>query len=305
MVAWLTLIRWKNVAIVVTLLWLIRWCIVGPITGQSALPAYLYLLMTLSMGFLTAAGNIYNDLQDAPTDKVNRPNRPLPAGRISAKAAMNGFYVCAGLSIVLLVPPAWYIDQLRLLFFPAFGLLMLVKYAEDFKGRPLLGNLVISIMTGMVVIMPAFFDVLATNPAPEDAPYFQSAVLIMAIYAGFSFLTTMARELTKDLEDEAGDRAQGYRTAPVAWGPLATKLMAALALVPAWVGLISIAWYTGAQGLLLTVVASTMVILLLICTWLIVKAGTPTEFHHAARFQKATMAIGLLSMVVLALPYWL
>ena len=40
-----------------------------------------------SAAAIAAAGNVYNDLRDLDTDRINRPDRPLPAGRIPARVA--------------------------------------------------------------------------------------------------------------------------------------------------------------------------------------------------------------------------
>ena len=40
-----------------------------------------------SAALIAAAGNVYNDLRDLEIDRINRPNRPLPSGRMSTRAA--------------------------------------------------------------------------------------------------------------------------------------------------------------------------------------------------------------------------
>jgi 4-hydroxybenzoate polyprenyltransferase len=304
LVSWLTLIRWPNALMVVGLMWLVRVGITLPIAGENALPWPLYLLLSLGMGALTAAGNIYNDLQDQEADAVNKPNRPLASGAISEAQARNGFYAMAVASIALTAWPAWHIDQLRLLFFPAFGLLMLVKYAEDFKGRPLLGNLIIALMSGMVMLMPAFFDLLPLDSA-DGAPYRQSALQVMLAYAGFSFLTTLSRELVKDLEDARGDGQQGYRTAAVAWGPLWTRLLAVVAVVPAMTGLAVLSFLFAQASPWAGGVAGLLALLLLVYCGLVISIQTSPQAARASAWIKWIMLLGLLSMLLLALPTYL
>jgi 4-hydroxybenzoate polyprenyltransferase len=47
----------------------------------------------------------------------------------------------------------------------------------------------------------------------------------------FAFITSMAREIIKDIEDYRGDKATGGHTMPVVWGIRASKLSAFFLLV--------------------------------------------------------------------------
>jgi 4-hydroxybenzoate polyprenyltransferase len=304
LVNWLALVRWPNALMVMGILWLVRWGITLPIAGENALPWPLYLMLSLGMAALTAAGNIYNDLQDLEADAINKPHRPLASGAIGADQARNGFYAAAAASIALSAWPAWHIDQLRLLFFPAFGLLMLVKYAEDFKGRPLLGNLIIAFMSGMVVLMPAFFDLLPLESV-EGAPYRQSALQVMIAYASFSFFTTLSRELVKTLEDVPGDLQQGYRTAAVAWGTLLTRMLAVVAVVPAMTGLFGLGYVFAATSPWASAMAFGLALGLLIYGGLVIAIQTTPQASRASAMIKGIMVAGLISMVLLALPAYL
>jgi len=45
------------------------------------------LLTIICATFITAAGNALNDMCDIEIDRINKPNRPLPSGKISIKNA--------------------------------------------------------------------------------------------------------------------------------------------------------------------------------------------------------------------------
>ena len=55
-------------------------CAQGPLTDAV-------LLAALSAVWINAAGNAFNDLIDVDIDLINRPQRPLPAGRITLRTA--------------------------------------------------------------------------------------------------------------------------------------------------------------------------------------------------------------------------
>ena len=50
------------------------------------------LLAMLAVFFETAAGNVINDYFDYKIDLINKPERPIPSGRISLKAGKNYAY---------------------------------------------------------------------------------------------------------------------------------------------------------------------------------------------------------------------
>ena len=53
-------------------------------TGTLTVPS---LLLAVIVALITAGGNVINDIFDIDIDRINRPDRPLPAGKISPGAA--------------------------------------------------------------------------------------------------------------------------------------------------------------------------------------------------------------------------
>jgi 4-hydroxybenzoate polyprenyltransferase len=45
------------------------------------------LMVLLGAGFLSAGLMIHNDVTDLKSDKINRPHKPLPSGKINVKTA--------------------------------------------------------------------------------------------------------------------------------------------------------------------------------------------------------------------------
>ncbi|MDR2553931.1 MAG: geranylgeranylglycerol-phosphate geranylgeranyltransferase [Fibromonadaceae bacterium] len=155
--------------------------------------------LSLGVFFLVAFANAHNDIIDFETDKINRPNRPLPSGRIKLKTAHIIVIICVCLAIILGLISGF---EFALLF-AAVGALSFV-YNKFMKGLPLAGNFAVALLTTTPIIIPIVEFGL---PQPE-----------LFNLAFFAFMLTMAREITKDIEDMPGDAANGLKTFPVLLG---------------------------------------------------------------------------------------
>jgi 4-hydroxybenzoate polyprenyltransferase len=154
---------------------------------------------SLGVFFLVAFANAHNDIIDFETDKINRPDRPLPSGRIKLKMAYIITFKCVFLAIVFSLISGFEFTLL----FAVVGVLSFV-YNKFLKGLPLVGNFTVALLTTTPIIIPILKFGL---PQPE-----------LLNLAFFAFMLTMAREITKDIEDMPGDTALGLKTFPVLQG---------------------------------------------------------------------------------------
>lgn len=150
------------------------------------------LLVSVSALFLLSAGNAINDYCDYNIDRINRPRRPLPSGRIQRLHALI-------FAIILTVIGIWLGTLINR---SATGIAILVSvalvgYAFWLKGTPFVGNLVVSGLTGLTFI--------AGGVAID-------AVQGTFVPATFAFLFTAAREIIKDIEDIEGDVKNSAKT---------------------------------------------------------------------------------------------
>lgn len=157
------------------------------------------ILLVLSVILINGAGNVINDIYDLEIDRINRPDRPLPSGRMklgTARIYMFNLFAAGVFCASLVSVVTFYIAA-----FVATPLL--IAYSYRLKRMPLIGNLVVSFMLGLAFIYvgSAFGQIRST--------------LVMAALA-FGF--TIIRELVKDLEDMEGDRHSDARTLPLVWG---------------------------------------------------------------------------------------
>lgn len=162
------------------------------------------LLVSIAALVLLSAGNAINDYYDYEIDQVNRPRRPLPSGRIRRRDALI-------FAILLIIIGIW-LGTLINRNATAFAILVsvaLASYAFWLKRMPLIGNLVVSGLTGVTFV--------AGGVAIDSV----QATLIPATFA---FLFTTAREIVKDLEDTEGDLKNDVKTLAILNPQLAVKI---------------------------------------------------------------------------------
>jgi 4-hydroxybenzoate polyprenyltransferase len=244
--------------------------------GHIAVPKLLAFAMLSALG-LGAAGNTWNDICDAAADQVNRPpeQRPLSGGRIGRGTAELIVFLGAliGLAAAALVS-GWQVIA-------ALGALaVMLAYSPVLKQGPVAGNLAVAIVAGS----PPFFGALAAQaPAAGVVPWVLAAWL------------HLAREIVKDVEDEAGDRAIGRRTLPIVAGRRPAQVVAAgvgLLFVPASLLLPRFAGY-GAAYFLVALLAQMAV--LIAATWLLLDSVGRVGWVSA--LLKVAMVVGLVALV--------
>lgn len=184
----------------------------------------------LSTMFITGGANVINDFFDIAIDRINRPERILPAGRLRPDAAKNYaiiLFACGNFFSI-------FINAIAVLIAVATSFLLLV-YSWKLKRLPLSGNLAVSLATALAFIYAA----LAAESGLTLMQIERSGVTKTWMHgwragifpAVFAFLMHLGREIIKDLEDQAGDRAVQARTLPLAYGLTAAQIAATLALV--------------------------------------------------------------------------
>jgi 4-hydroxybenzoate polyprenyltransferase len=96
-----------------------------------------------------------------------------------------------------------------------FCILSLFLYSYDLKKRILLGNIVISILCSLTILLTYLFHVKFLT---GTVYYSTSLHKIIIGYAFFAFITTLIREIIKDIEDVDGDLKIKAKTLPIVIG---------------------------------------------------------------------------------------
>lgn len=165
---------------------------------------------------ICGGGNAINDYCDRKIDAINRPRRPIPSGRIKAGHALGMGRSLFMIGVLLAIPLGTPCIILAIL-----NSLVLAFYAAELKHRGLIGNLMIGYLVGSTFL----FGGLAVKNVPKLQAVSLQAVSILAVMAA---LSTIGRELIKDIEDMKGDKKIGLKTFPLRHG---TRAAAALAIV--------------------------------------------------------------------------
>ncbi|MCX6047571.1 MAG: geranylgeranylglycerol-phosphate geranylgeranyltransferase [Chloroflexi bacterium] len=174
-------------------------------------------LAAAAMWCVTAFGYTSNDCFDLTEDKINKPDRPIPAGLVAASSArwLAALLALGALSFSLCISP--------LAIGAAFTVLsLLTLYNVRLKATPGGGNVLIALLAGCTLLVGAVavagFNWQTVEPLGAPA-------LVLA-----SFIT--AREILKTLEDVEGDRVAGKQTLATQWGaPQVMRLIGVLSVV--------------------------------------------------------------------------
>ncbi len=247
----------------------------GLLTG-SIHPLLKLALACISGMLIMAGANAINDCYDVEIDRINRPGRPLPAGRVT----LHGARIFSFLLFALGTAAGFCIHRVDgCIAFVASVLATL--YSALFKKMALLGNIIVSLVTGMAFI----YGGLAVGRWE-----------IAAIVGIFAFFFHLGREILKDIQDMEGDAARGAKTFPITRG-----ITAALVLVTLdFALLIGLTWVPFVLGIfsfryLIIVLAGVDFFLVLVLGIIWVKRD-PVTIGKLAFALKIDMFVGLLAV---------
>lgn len=271
---------------------------------ELALNSWDAIFLALSIGCIAAAGNIINDIHDQHADQVNKPNRRTINLHISEETGIRAFGGFSIAGMLFGAVASYQIDQLNYLFFHAISISLLWLYAMDFKGRLLLGNLIVGLLAGLNVWLIVVYDFLPAG-AQLSAEQMTHFVLISGL-AVFAILVTVIREIVKDLEDREGDRRVGYRTIGTQLSLNVSKIIisAFSAVVLLGLGRVFLAWQTDT-------IASNFVLYALFVPFtllfiFLLRMKETSDFKKGQNFLKGFMLLGLLSpTAILIINLWI
>jgi geranylgeranylglycerol-phosphate geranylgeranyltransferase len=229
----------------------------------------------LSCALIAGGGYALNDLCDVDSDRINHPLRPLALGLLPRGQALV-IWITSTLVGVVFASAAG--DRF---FFIAFiWAIALFVYSVQWKRTALLGNILVSFVTALAVYFGAAVTV---NFEAAKTP------------ALFAFLANLAREMIKDVEDAAGDKAAGARTLPIRFGER-TALLAAIiplaALIAATIQPFLAKQYGGVYLAIVLVADSILAYGIVV----IVRRPTPRQLTTLSNLIKLSMAIGILAL---------
>lgn len=152
----------------------------------------------ISVFLATGAGNVINDYCDYEIDKINKPNRPIPSGRIKLEHAL--YY---SLMLFVIATVIGFLISIENALTVIICSVLMIVYAFSFKQKCLVGNITVALLTGLTFV----YGGLITHD-----------VILGVILGFFAFLMTLSREIIKDIEDVEGDLKENARTLPIVYG---------------------------------------------------------------------------------------
>lgn len=268
----------------------------------SSWAAHLVLLPhSLAVVLAAGAGNLWNDIQDVQTDRVNRPGTN-PVEMLDVKKAR---IVYAILSISGLL-----IGALADMFMAPYHITIaigLYAYSRFFQQRFLLGNLMVAFLCALPALIA--FAAVRIHPgtldlSPED---WTMMYAIASAYAGFAFLLTWSREHVKDIQDREGDEQAGYRTAAIRWTEQSNKLFLLIlvltvyileAMLILWLFIDTEEWVMAKRIGLVCVLGILFIIPSHVLQRSLISRLTSEKLTRMSRMFKFKMVLGLLSCVL-------
>lgn len=231
----------------------------------------------LAMALAVSFANIHNDILDFESDKVNRPNRPLPSGKVSKRSASLAALFCVAL-VIGIAAPLTSIWASHLAFYLPL-LFALYLYNRAFKRLPLFKNMVVAALCATPLLRVALLQ-------NADASKLYPAM-------AFAFLYTFAREILKDLEDAPGDAAAGIETFPVIVGCEMPERLASLLILAAWLMLpLPVLLKSYSPVFLFALLPLTPISLV------ILHATRSRNYRKAQKFAKIAMLLGLVALIL-------
>ena len=314
--SFLSLIRLQNLFIVALCQYFIRFAFTKtflPFPALNDLEFFLFVFTTIS---ITAAGYIINDIYDVETDRINKKSKLIIGVHFQAKTAiiwyslLNTIALFSGIYLAILIEKPLY----SLVF--VYCIFFLWRYSKSMKKAFLIGNLHVGILTALVLINTALFDIIPNIHFPGN----ESGGMILKIilvYALFSFLLTLIREFVKDIEDKEGDSAINSHTLAIVLGIRKTKIIVfclsflVVGIVGFWqyfqLQIISLnnvkwdgeiyesvlIWGTDKYAIIYTAILQTALLFFILKLY---NSKTKKDFYYLSQFCKIIMLLGICSI---------
>lgn len=313
----MTLVRLPNLLVVAMTMMLMRYAVIRPLL--NAMPVNMaddpltltrmsfqlgwfdFVILVISTCLITAAGYVINDYFDIRADLINR-GTIIVGNTITRRMAMlyhnvlNILGVIGGTYVSARIGYFW----LGIIFVLTSGLLYF--YSAVYKRQLLIGNIVVSLLVAMVPMLVVIYDA-----APIYAYYSQTSVNFPGVailfywiggFALFAFMTTLIREIIKDMEDCEGDRETGRKTLPVISG-LITCRTVVVTLSLFTVVLLFVVWFRHLNDkITLVYISLLLVVPFALVIYRVLTGKEKHHFHSASRLMKLIMFFGILYSLV-------
>lgn len=302
------ILRLPNLLIVALTQYLLQYLVLLPQLQIAGLPASLdhwhFFLFVVTTLLITAAGYIINDILDYKMDLVNKPEKVFINANFTRQKAIMLYCLVVLVGFCI----AWYLaahvkNPKLVLIYPT-AVLLLWLYSHSLKKMPLLGNIVVALFCAGVAGIVLFAEREAYQLLFEQQAAMALRIsLLFGGYVVFAFYSTLLREIIKDMEDVEGDRTQGLRTMPIAFGFKFSKGAAAFfaSLLVLMLLLFSIWLFNEKKWMAMVFAWGAVILPLIYIIFLLQKAEQKKDFSRLSFLSKLVMASGLLLLILISI----
>ena len=222
-----------------------------------------------------SAGNILNDYIDIEVDKINKPNRMLVRYKI------NNTVILLIIAILFVAGTTIATMQNYITFCIATYIAMplIIFYELILKKIPLLGNIVVSFLVGLVFIF------IETGIAGNIM--YTWKIMILA------FSLNLIREIIKDLQDIKGDKTSNYKTLPIVIGINKTILILRIISIVFIIISISPIYFYSYHIIYFPLIFFLIHLPLLYIMWRLNNNITSSEYHTFSILLKVMILLGI------------
>jgi len=256
-------------------------CVVaGELFALGNMPAVDIAVLGFLTGFFVSGfAMISNDFFDLEVDRVNRPERPLPSGRVTVPELVvlaGAFTVCGFLTALLLSP--------LLLLAAVVGWAVALLYNWKFKESGLLGNLMVSFSVAVTFI---FGGLAAGKPFSG----------VVWVFGAIAFTFDLGEEIANGVMDMEGDALRSVKSLARTRGrSFALRLSASLFAVV--VALSLLPYMAGWLGELYLALIIPTDILVSYLAFRLLKSQTQEEGRKRTRQLYLTMVFFILAFII-------
>ena len=294
----LNLVRWKNLLLIAFVQILVKYALFPAFDVDISLNSLGFSILLLSTLCIAAGGYIINDIYDIETDAINKPNKVIVGKSISEKMANNLYLGFTFVGVIL----GFYLSHSvgKSTFFAIFVIIaaLLYVYASYLKQIAVVGNIVVSILVSLSIIIVGIFELLPAITKHNQSV--QSTMFeVLTDFAIFAFLLNFIREIVKDIQDVDGDHKAEMQTLPIMLGKERTaKIAFGLTIVTILIIIYYLATYLFMQKVAVIYFLIAVVGPLVYIAIKLFNAEHNNHFKHISKMLKLVMLTGMLSMLL-------
>ena len=175
-----------------------------------------FIILTISILLITMGGYLINDIYDIESDKINKPDKVYISRIISIKSGLFLYFLTSITGLILGFYLSINKNLNHLSGFFIVTVILLFIYTKILKKLPLIGNIIVALLVSLPIFLVYEFDHSMISIKDIFDNLFLS--IIIFFYLLFAFLTTLIREIIKDLQDIKGDNKFKLKTLPIMIG---------------------------------------------------------------------------------------